>query len=857
MDKPSEIDAQKWRRLRDLLDQALDAPTSERQNVLRNLSVEDADLREDLRRLLSQYERTQNLLEGNAADLAARLLSEENERAAQETLGRHFGPYRLIRLLGIGGMGMVYLAERAEGKFTQTVALKVVQIAGSISMHQRFESERRILARLTHPHIAMLYDGGELADGQAFYTMEYVEGVPITQFCLESACSVEQRIHLIQDVAKALSYAHRNLVVHRDIKPSNILVTSTGQVKLLDFGIAKMIGNTGEAALTRTGAAPMTSSYAAPEQFRNETITAATDIYQLGVLCFQLLTGAMPYRADPTDTYAWARAVADEDSIGLADALDPENMRSAWAGKIELSRLRRQLSGDLDAITRKALAKEPDQRYGSMDALIADLQAFLGGRPVRARRAGPMYFAWRFMRRHRYIVGVTATAIIGLAMMAGYAFHEARRAEHDAEKALQQAARAEAAVGYIADLFRVVDPGQTRGEQITAQAILEQGAKQLESGMADQPALRGHLQTLLGEIYITFGDLPRALPLLNHAIDALRMDNGGDPLTLARALELAASVAFRSGHVEQGLAWLAQANILAVGDSEPAANIRIDGLRARSILERDRGNEAKSQELIEQALELSRHYDQGRVSSRTAQLMWRYGIALRDVERFDESGNALRQARESFTTLHGPDDVRTIGVELTQAWLLTGMKNYDAAESAMAISAEHIRTILGTHSTVYANNRFDAALLHLARGKLEQARDEFLETAKLYGETAAPNSISRASALLNAATIELDGQHPAEALSLLTDARIAWSDGVASDNPILGTISCAIAEAQTQLGQLDAAVASANEGIAILSKQDRPEVGNIVSCLQERVHIEWRRLIKYAQSNNSNRSAKE
>src|SRR4029078_6875504 len=270
------MDAETGRRRRPLLDQALDLPDGERERFVADLSPDAADLREPLRRLLSEQARTRPIFDEGAAEFAAPLFEHALLDNTEDTLGPRVGAYRITRLLGIGGMGVVYLAERADGKFTQQVALKVVQAGIGASARERFERERRILAGLVHPNIALLYDGGELDDGQAFYTMEYVDGVPITLFCVEADLDIEARIRLLRTVGSTLAFAHRTLVVHRDIKPSNILVTDDGQVKLLDFGIAKLIGAGASPApaLTLTSATgPMTPDYAAPEQFRNEPIT--------------------------------------------------------------------------------------------------------------------------------------------------------------------------------------------------------------------------------------------------------------------------------------------------------------------------------------------------------------------------------------------------------------------------------------------------------------------------------------------------------------------------------------------------------------------------------------------------------
>jgi serine/threonine-protein kinase len=282
--------------------------------------------------------------------VAPLILGEAAAAAEEDRVGRQVGAYRLLRLIGSGGMGSVYLAERSDENLMHRVALKVVRAeAVSPAARERFERERQILARLVHPHIASLYDGGQTAEGQPFYTMEYVDGVPVTDYCRDCLHDVPSRVRLLIDVAGALACAHQNLVVHRDIKPSNILVDASGQAKLLDFGIAKPLGE-GAGAMTQTALGPMTPEYAAPEQFRNADVTVATDIYQFAVLCYRILSGRLPYRADPADAYAWSRAVAEEEPISLRRALTLDAQQSAPHTRQEMRRARRQLGADLDAI---------------------------------------------------------------------------------------------------------------------------------------------------------------------------------------------------------------------------------------------------------------------------------------------------------------------------------------------------------------------------------------------------------------------------------------------------------------------------------------------------------------------------
>ena len=345
-------------------------------------------------------------------------------------LGTQVGAYRLLRRLGVGGMGTVYLGERETGGFAQHVAIKIVHARSELdSVRERFEAEREILAGLRHPNIATLLGGGTTGDGLPYYVMEWIDGSVLTEHCERARLDTQARVRVLLAIAQALAHAHRHLVVHRDIKPSNILVAQDGTPKLLDFGIAKRLDDPG---LTRAEAGPMTLEFAAPEQFRGERVTVATDVYQWGVLAFLLLTGRLPYDADPGNGYAWSRAVSENEPLSLARACAREERAAAVGDTGPVARSQRQLRGDLDAIVRRALEKSPARRFGSMDALAADLRAWLERRPVSAQRATAWYLTRRFLARHALAAALSAAALGTVVSGGAVAWHQADVAQTQA-----------------------------------------------------------------------------------------------------------------------------------------------------------------------------------------------------------------------------------------------------------------------------------------------------------------------------------------------------------------------------------------------------------------------------------------
>ena len=347
--------ASEWSRLKDLLDRLLDLDAAGQAAFIEALSPADAALAPRLRKLLRAHGDSEHLL----ADVSAAVMSglrsgSERDAAAASRLGEVVGKYRLMRVLGVGGMGAVFLAERMDGLFSHAAAVKIFNAPlGSDLSRSRFDLERSILATLHHAGIAQLHDGGETGFGEPYFSMEFVDGVPITEYCERHRLTTRARVDLLLQVASALGYAHQRLVVHRDVKPSNILVQADGICKVVDFGIAKLLTEDLQSDVMRNAIGPMTPEYAAPEQFRAGPITLATDVYQFGVLCFRVLSGAYPYSADPRDSFAWSRAVVVEEPRSMARAA----LRNGAAENSP--RAARELRGDLDAIVRKALQKEP------------------------------------------------------------------------------------------------------------------------------------------------------------------------------------------------------------------------------------------------------------------------------------------------------------------------------------------------------------------------------------------------------------------------------------------------------------------------------------------------------------------
>ena len=509
-------------RLSTLLDEALELDESSREAWLAALPDDAAQLGPTLRKLLARQgsKETADLLErGPSFTLPA---SGESETTAFHP-GDTVGPYRLLRPLGHGGMGEVWQAERSDGTLKRKVALKLPHVTWAPGLAERFAREREILASLEHPNIARLYDAGLDPHGRPYMALEYVEGLPIDEFCKQRALPAEGRLRLLLQVADAVAFAHSRLVIHRDLKPGNILVTDDGQVRLLDFGIAKLMQGdvTGETALTRVGGRALTLDYASPEQIRGEPIGTPSDVYSLGVVAFELLAGERPYRLKRGSAAELEEAITGQD-LPLASAL------------VQGAELKKALRGDVDAILNKALKKSVTERYPTVDALAQDWRGHLAGQRVHARPDTFVYRILRFARRRRIPLlavtaavvvlglalgfGATAVVIAALLIGLGVALWQARRALAERDRAFALADR-NAAVNIFLDTLLT---RAARAGPLSADQLLDRSERLIDSEIASNAEHRAYVLGVLANCHTQLDNPARAKQLLERAIEASR-----------------------------------------------------------------------------------------------------------------------------------------------------------------------------------------------------------------------------------------------------------------------------------------------------------------------------------------------
>ncbi|WKB55863.1 serine/threonine-protein kinase [Eleftheria terrae] len=511
------MDSQRWQQIKSLLADCLALPPEDQAPAARRLSSGDAELQEELLSLLAAEAEGGHAIDTMPAALALDALA---GLGSLRWTGRRLGPYRIVAPLGQGGMGQVYRAERVDGQYEQAVAVKVMRPdLPPQALLERFRAERQILAGLDHPNLAKLLDGGVSDDGLPYFVMELVEGEPLLAYCERLELDIEARLRLFRTICKVVHHAHQRGVVHRDLKPDNLLVTGAGQVKLVDFGIAKQLATAPGPAAPRTATVlrALTPEYASPEQLRGEPVTPASDVYSLGVVLYRLLVSASPYGSATRDPYALSQAICESEPVPPSRALPATGPQARQR--------RRRLSGDLDAVVLMALRKQPAHRYASAEALADDLFRHLEGLPVQARRGAWSYRAGRFALRHRAMLGAAVLANLALAagaVVASYAAYEARQQQQRAERhfaSVRQLARA---------LVREVHPAiaPLPGSGPARRLIVEQALNylgQLQAEASDDPTL----QLELAAGYRRVGDLqaaepPASLPELQAALASYR-----------------------------------------------------------------------------------------------------------------------------------------------------------------------------------------------------------------------------------------------------------------------------------------------------------------------------------------------
>jgi serine/threonine protein kinase len=745
------MDSRRWLRASGHLDRVLDLPPDARDAHVAALRESDPESAADLAALLDDYRR---LTAEGFLDTPPAIQARE-----PALTGVVFGAYTLVSRIGHGGMGTVWLASRSDGRFEGRAAVKLLNAAlVGRGGEERFKREGTILARLTHPQIARLIDAGVSNTGQPYLVLEYVEGRHIDRYCDEERLPVEARIRLFLDVLAAVAHAHANLIVHRDLKPSNVLVTASGQVKLLDFSIAKLIEDDASAAaglFTRETESAMTPKYAAPEQVEGGAITTATDVYALGVLLYELLTGRHPAGAAPKSPSEFIKAVTETEPLRMSAAIDGDPEAAATAASqrgTTPDRLRRSVRGDLETILAKALKKNPSERYASVRELADDLRRYLEHQPIAARPDTLGYRTAKFARRHWRAVGAVSMVVL---LFAGQIAFYTERLATERDHARIQAEKASRLSDLLTGLLTGADPYRTPdANEPTVRNLLDRGAERASQELGDQPELQAEMFTVIGRTYERMGLFDKALPLLEQAVAIGRHAFGAEHERVAQSLNDLGVLERELGNAAAAEPLLMESltmrrRLLGNVHKDVAVTL-VELARAR----RDRGHGQLSEAPIREALAIRRkifgeeHRETATSKNELALLLW---------DRGDLAG-AEPLFRENVATserLLGPDHPNVAAARAGLAQVLLAKGDAAGAETLLRQSMEVRRRVFGAAHFEYAialNNLGHAVEV---QGRLEEAESLFGEAVRITSPQLGDDHPRTATMMLNLARVQI------------------------------------------------------------------------------------------------------
>lgn len=814
-----------------IFDDALDIPADHRASWLDARCVDDSDLRREVELLLEAHDRDSPLDMPPAGQLAGLI--------ANASRGRRIGPYRVLRELGRGGMGVVYLAERDDGQFRRRVAVKVLGASRDADeLHRRFIAERQILASLNHPHIAQLLDGGVSDDQLPYLVIEYVDGLPITAYCDRQRLDLPARLKLFREACAAVHHAHQNLVLHRDLKPGNVLVTGTCQVKLLDFGIAKLLNpnlSGVEQPVTRTAFRLMTPAYASPEQMRGDVLTTASDVYALGLLLYELLAGRPAHRITTDSPREVFEVVCERDPerpsdsvVNHAPGIDaPRPADLAAARNTTPERLRRELRGDLDAIVAMALRKEPGRRYGSAELLAADVGRYLDGLPVLAQRGSRGYRFEKFVRRHRAAAAFAVAGALLLIGAAGVALRLAAVATRERDlgaAAVTQMQRAlgesQAVTDFLVGLFEASDPAEGRQDSLTAADLLRRGVKRAERLDAEHAAQARMLETL-GRVYASRGDLELGANLLQRAIVIRRQEGADDPrvATTAAALSDVMRGQGKYGAADTLAREALRVRRAAFGAVHPDVAASLQQVSGIAVY---LGDFAGAESYQRQAVDVARQVSGGDSATvgaleRLSAILWRRG---------DNAGaeRALREALAVATRALPAGHVERSGVMLRLADVLDDRpEGQIEAESLARAAVRNNRAEFGDSHPYTAAAMKQLAGILSEHGRTSDGERMLRQALAIEQRAWGPSHVVPASTMAELAQLLMRDGYSSEAERLLTGSVAIQAKSLGTKHSAYGGTLGHLADAIALRGALDSAEVLYRRAIDIRTEANGPD----------------------------------
>jgi serine/threonine-protein kinase len=863
------MDSARWNRIQAVFHEAADLPRSEHRAYLRDACQGDESLIAEVEALLNEDATGESLLDRDVAHVAHEILGDEAGR--QQPPFQNFGPYKIIRLLGEGGMGVVYLAERED--LGSQVAIKLLRDAWlSPARRGRFAVEQRTLARLNHPSIARLYDADTSPDGTPFFAMEYVEGIPLTDYCDANDFGIADRLRLFRSVCQAVQHAHQHAVIHRDLKPSNILVKPDGTVRLLDFGIAKHLENLDEAAgqsiQTITGMRLMTPAYAAPEQIRGDEVGIQTDVYSLGVILYQLLAGRLPFDF-ANRTPAQAEKILTEVEPQKPSAVAAEtNNASAASGSHKVAAKRSEWA-DLDVLCLKAMHKDARRRYQSAEALIRDIDHYLKGEPLEARADSLGYRFRKFLTRNRDAVlaaAAIAAIVIGVVIFFTVRLAIARNA------AVAEAARTQRIQQFMTSLFQGGDASAGPADTLRVVTLLDRGVQQARSLDAD-PAVQAELYATLGKIYEQLGRLDQADSLLNSALLERKKLYGPDNAEVAESLvalgllrDDQARLADAEQLVTEGLAMtrrhaapdsaaVARATT-ALGKvqddrgSYDAAIKTLDGVAnlpsastsftpesAAALYELANahfyaGHYDQSQQLNERLLPMYKQL-YGERHPRVADVLVNLGAIKYDLGHYSEAETYDRQALAIVQEWYGEENPETAEDVTILARALLKEQRYAEANDLLQHSLAIKQRVYGDVHPSVASSLNELGSLALQQGRYADAERDFTRMAAIYRQIYGEHHYLLATALSNLASVYTAQKQWARAEKIFRQVVPMYTDTLSADNINTGIARVKLGHTLLRENRYADAEPESRAGYEILGKKMDPKVSWLVNARKD------------------------
>lgn len=795
-----DLNPERWSLVEELFANAGDLDAKVRRAYLDEASGGDQELCNYVLSLLHDNSSIEATIEKTIADTVVRVFANDESQAAGMR-GEMIGPYQVERLLGSGGMGMVYLAKRADNQFDQQVAIK-------LGRHRlvdpntvlRLRNERQILADLDHPNIARLFDGGTTKQGVPYLVMEYIDGIRIDTYCDLHRLDLSERLELFQTICSAVHYAHQNLVIHRDIKATNILVAADGTPKLLDFGIAKFIDAAGDATdgLTREGAVIMTPANAAPEQLLSGTVTTGTDVYALGLLLYRLLSGYHAFDAGGLTPSEFARIVCLQDPVKPSLRLREEQKNVSVRGddsdrrvleavssdrRTSLTRLQRLLRGDLDTIILNALRKEPERRYRSVSALFDDISLHRRSLPIGARSDSWRYRAGKFMRRHYAAVAASALVVATLAAFSVLLSVQNRviAKERDTAREVSQ---------FLEDIFMAQDPAEARGAKITADELLAKGANRIQEDLDDRPEIQSALMGTIGRVYYSLGEFKLSADMLEQTL-ALRIETDG---------EYHASVASARNDLAETLI--------------------------------QRAEYARARVLLESSLETNRELV-GPESPEVAANLYNLANLHIRIGEFDIAESYIEQCIAIYAQPGVEEGYRLADAKATLARILQVKGDLDRTETLLLEAIDIVANTQGEDHPLMAYNLQNLGVLQRTKGDLDAARetldDAVVATRRILGDK---HDLLAATLVQQGIVYQLTGDFE-NAESVLREALSLRSEKRGDGHPSVGYVLVILGMLQHDMADLAAAEESLRRSLSIFEEAYAGDHQNTASALTE------------------------